>query len=129
MAYKICFRISEAKTCGMPVVDVDGSYLVHKHQKLQQAGLNVAPLKLPSMPLTSWESIDDTNFKEATKNMPKLTSGAYTIVTCMQYIILTCMQEPYIPTWQKVSENLEEKVHLELCLGVMYTGDQDEWKN
>ena len=61
----------------MPVVDVDGSYLVRKHQRLQQAGVNVAQLKLPSVPLTSWESIDDRNFKEATRKMPKLTSGTY----------------------------------------------------
>lgn len=69
MVYKILnfSRIREAKTCGMPVVDVDGSYLICKYQKLQQAGINVAPLKLPSMPLTRWESVDDTNFKEATK--------------------------------------------------------------
>ena len=54
----------------MPVVYVDGSYLVHEHQKLQQAGVNVSPLKLPLVPLTSWESIDDKNFKEATREMP-----------------------------------------------------------
>lgn len=63
----------------MPVVDVDGSYLVRKHQKLQQSGINVAPLKKPSIPLTGWESINDTNFKESTTKMPKLTSGAHTI--------------------------------------------------
>lgn len=39
------------------------------------------------------------------------------------------MQEPYIPTWLKVSEDLEGKVHLEHSLGAMYTGLQDEWKN
>ena len=64
----------------MPVVDVDGSYLVRKHQRLQQAGVNVAPLKLPSVPLSSWESIDDKNFKDVTRKVPKLTSGAHTIV-------------------------------------------------
>ena len=64
----------------MPVVDVDGSYLIRKHQKLQQAGINVAPLKLPSVPLTSWDSINDKNFTEATRKVPKLTSGAHTIV-------------------------------------------------
>ena len=51
----------------MPVIDVDGSYLIRKHQKLQQAGINVAPLKLPSVPLTSWDSINDKNFTEATR--------------------------------------------------------------
>ena len=39
-------------------VPVDGSYLVRKHQKLQQVGINVAPLKLPSMPLASWKPIN-----------------------------------------------------------------------
>ena len=54
---------SEKPKSGIPVIDVDGSYLVSKHQKLGKC----SPLTLPSPPLTSWESIDDANFKEAAK--------------------------------------------------------------
>ena len=64
------------------MVDVDGSYLAvckHHHYKAKPnlSIANVVPLKLPSVPLISWESIDGRNLKEATRKILKLTSGTF----------------------------------------------------
>ena len=59
----------------MKVIDVDGSYLARKHQKLQVDGVNVAPLDIPPVPPSGWDALSETNFKEARGKMPKMTSG------------------------------------------------------
>ena len=43
-------RIREAKKEGVPVIDVDGSYLARKIQKPQDSGVNTAPFDLSSIP-------------------------------------------------------------------------------
>ena len=55
----------------MKVIDVDGSYLVRKHQQLQVDGVNVAPLGIPPVPPSGWDALSETNFKEAIGKMPK----------------------------------------------------------
>ena len=44
-------RIRKAKKEGMPIIDVDGSYLTRKIEKLKDSGMNTDPLKLPSITL------------------------------------------------------------------------------
>lgn len=46
-----------ARSNGMKVVDVDGTYLEKKRKRLLEAGLNVAPLPLPSLPVHGWHTL------------------------------------------------------------------------
>ena len=68
-------RIHQAVSEGAKVVDIDGSYLYKKHQHLAATGVNVAPLALPSPPLSGWESVTETNVKMLANNVPRVTSG------------------------------------------------------
>ena len=43
-------RIRQAVSEGAKVVDIDGSYLYKKHQRLAATGVNVAPLALSFNP-------------------------------------------------------------------------------
>ena len=61
----------------MEVVDVDGSYLYRKHKVVADAGMRVAPLPLPSPPLSGWESVSQENVAEIAKKVPHVTSGWY----------------------------------------------------
>ena len=60
------------------VVDVDGSYLVRKHEQLRQAGVNVAPLGPPSLPLSGWITItiNKANCKDKSQKIPRVLPGA-----------------------------------------------------
>ena len=68
-------RIRQAVEEKAKVVDVDGSYLYRKHQRLEAAGVNVAPLETPSPPLTGWESVSEDNVKVLADNIPRVTAG------------------------------------------------------
>ena len=59
----------------LPIIDVDGSYLHRKEQKLNLQGFKTLPLSLPVLPLTGWETYTADNYKE--KNIPKVTPGLY----------------------------------------------------
>ena len=58
----------------LPIIDVDGSYLYRKEQKLNSQGVKTLPLSLPGLPLTGWETFTADNYKE---NIPKVTPGLY----------------------------------------------------
>lgn len=60
------FRIREAKNEGL---DVDGSY-VH-----QQMGIAASDPDPPTLPLTGWEQVLETNYKEMAEKVPKVTHG------------------------------------------------------
>ena len=51
-------RVRDAIKDKVSVIDVDGSYLVRKHEQLHQAGVKVAPLGPPSLPLSGWITIN-----------------------------------------------------------------------
>ena len=64
----------------LPIVDVNGSYLHRKEQKLNSQGLKTSPLSLPGLPLTGrWEIVTADNYKE--KNVPNVTPGLYACTT------------------------------------------------
>ena len=63
-------RIREAKKEGVPVIDVDGSYLARKIQKLQDSGVNTAPLDLPSIPPAGWEVVSADNYQDFVDKIP-----------------------------------------------------------
>lgn len=76
--YYVC-RIRSAKTEGVSVVDVDGTYLERKRQSLLSANVNVAPLPIPNFPLHGWESIDGSNVDVIAKQLPcVLPTSLYT---------------------------------------------------
>ena len=70
----IC-RIREARLSGDKVVDVDGSYLWRKYQRVSESGANVVPVGVPSPPLTGWQSVTEANHKEYADKIPQVTAG------------------------------------------------------
>ena len=75
------YRVREAIKGKMAVVDVDGSYLVRKHEQLRQAGVNVAPLGPPSLPLSGWITINEANYKDESQKIPRMLPGTSTSPT------------------------------------------------
>ena len=65
---------------GAKVIDVDGTYLYKKHQRLALKDANVAPLTLPIPPLCGWESVTESNVKALAKKVPRVTSGTYDLL-------------------------------------------------
>ena len=68
-------RIREVKKQDLKVIDVDGSYLARKRQKLQDSGIATAPLDLPSVPPSGWESVSTINYKTFADKIPRMTPG------------------------------------------------------
>ena len=57
----------------MDIVDVDGSYLYRKEQRLISQGVSTLPLPIPAVPLRGWEVVSADNYRA--KNVPKVMSG------------------------------------------------------
>ena len=73
------FRVRLAKSEKVPVVDVDGTYLEKKCQKLLSSNIAVAPLLTPSFPLHGWTEVNDDNAQSITTDMPAVSpSTLYT---------------------------------------------------
>ena len=68
-------RIHKAVRDKANIVDVDGSYLCRKQKQPVDSGLTVAPLPLPSPPLSGWESVSQDNVAVIAKKVPHVTSG------------------------------------------------------
>ena len=65
----ISLRVRELTKQGAKVVDVDGSYLWQKQQRLKDSGENVG------LPPSGWITINETNYKEFAQDLPTVTSG------------------------------------------------------
>ena len=52
-------------------------YLYRNHKVVADAGMRVAPLPLPSPPLSGWESVSQEIVAEVAKKVPHVTSGWY----------------------------------------------------
>ena len=59
------------------MIDVDGSYLYRKRERLIADGIPVAPLGLPNVPLCGWKSVNKGNYKEIATKIPCVTSGLF----------------------------------------------------
>ena len=74
----VCFpdvcRVREAVQANLPVIDVDGSYLYRKQQRLG-SGSHCMPSPIPSLPLTGWESVSAENAREMSVKIPCVTQG------------------------------------------------------
>ena len=60
------------------MIDVDGSYLYRKQQLLtSKAGsINIA---IPDMPLSGWEVVEESNYKDVSKQIPVVTHSESTL--------------------------------------------------
>ncbi len=102
----LSYRIHQAMSEGAEVVDVDGSFLYKKHQRLTATGVSVAPLDLPSQPLSGWESVTEANVKTLAKSVPKVTSGNIPCL-CMYRHVSTFLVRLlyrfglYLPCWSR----------------------------
>ena len=62
-------RVRKAKADRVEVIDVDGTYLERKRQKLLSANINVAPLPHPAFPLHGWTTVEESNSKDIAKQL------------------------------------------------------------
>lgn len=92
------YRVREAIKGKVAVVDVDGSYLVRKHEQLRQAGVNVAPLGPPSLPLSGWITINEANYKDESQKIPRMLPGTSTSPATPASLSLSLSQScsPYV---------------------------------
>ena len=68
-------RIRDAMKQGAKVVDIDGSYLAQKHEKLRLSGMQLAPLGMPPPPPTGWVTVDTSNYQDLAKKIPRMSPG------------------------------------------------------
>ncbi len=101
----LSYRINQDESESAEVVDVDGSFLYKKHQRLTATGVSVAPLD-PSQPLSGWESVTEANVKTLAKSVPKVTSGNIPCL-CMYrhvstfHVRLLYRFGLYLPCWSR----------------------------
>ena len=69
---------------------MDGSYLVRKHEQLCQAGVNVAPLGPPSLPLSGWITINEANYKYESQKIPRVLPGTPTSLSLCMCACIYC---------------------------------------
>ena len=94
-------RFRLAREEGVAVVDVDGSYLTQKLDKLKQSGLKIipSPLEFPSPPLSGWKivSADICEDIATMQNATSYTWYVYISFNIVQlYYILYCRDVVYI---------------------------------
>jgi len=65
----------------VPLVDLGGSYLYRKHQKLVEADETVAPLACPSTPLTGWKAVNTTSVATVGPLIPIVTNQIFPFTT------------------------------------------------
>ena len=83
-----CARtIRDAIKNKVSVIDVDGSYLVRKHEQLhaRQAAVNVPPLGPPPLPLSGWITINEANYKDESPKIPRVLPGMSTSISIYPY--------------------------------------------
>ena len=74
--YIICHpRVRQCKADKAPVIDVDGTYLERKRQRLLSSNLPVVLLPCPAFPLRGWQIVQENNAKEIAKDMPSVSQS------------------------------------------------------
>ena len=56
-------------------MDIDGTYLERKRQKLLSLNVPVEPLPCPAFPLCGWQTVQKENAKEVAKDMPSVSQS------------------------------------------------------
>ena len=77
--FSFLFRVRQAKRDGAQVVDVDGSYLYRKKLSSPSSSFDPADTALPSIPLTGWDPVDESNHSEMAKKIPHVTHGKFKV--------------------------------------------------
>ena len=72
--------MKEVEKEGLPIVDVDGSYLYRKYEVLADAGENVSLSCLPPPPISGWTLVSETNYQSIAPSIPLVTQG----IVCIQ---------------------------------------------
>lgn len=57
------------------MIDVDGSYLFRKERQLSLSTSDDTDTALPTIPLSGWEPIDDSNYQDMGKKIPLVCHG------------------------------------------------------
>ena len=60
---------------GVPVVDVDGSFLYKKYKLLCESGMQVSLPSLPSPPVSGWTVMTGENYQSLAVSIPCVTRG------------------------------------------------------
>ena len=68
----LIIRVRSAANEGLKVIDVDGSYLPHKHEQLMEAGVQVSTL-CPSP--GGWEAVTEDNHRDMAQKIPVVLPG------------------------------------------------------
>ena len=76
----------ETSESGIPVIDVDGSYLYRKKQLLDPNDAIDGGSPLPEPPLSGWESVTSQNVQEMSKKIPLVTPGLCNFIVCISMI-------------------------------------------
>ena len=71
----------KAKFENAAVIDVDGTYLEHKRQKLLDSHVAVAPLQRPTHPPCGWQTVSDGTWESLAQQMPCVLPT--TLYTCL----------------------------------------------
>ena len=66
------YRIHGAIAANLPVIDVDGVYI---YRKLQDSGIDIASMPLPSLSLNGCESGSADNVTEMSTKISRVISG------------------------------------------------------
>ena len=72
-------RVRKADDEGVPVVDVDGSYLYRKYKLLCDAGENVSLPPAPPPPISGWTTMTSENHLTLASSLPPVTHGMYSL--------------------------------------------------
>ena len=63
----------KAKADQVGVIDVDGTYLERKRQRLLSSNVNVGPLPYPAFPLHGWQTVEESNAKNMANQLPSVS--------------------------------------------------------
>ena len=122
--------VNQGSKEGVPVIDVDGSYLARKVQKLQDSGVNTAPLEPPSNSPAGWEVVSADNYKDFADKIPQMMPGTFTkhaVATSVIYKLNYIFTSPFrycihIPSTYVGRHSDNERA----CQGGTLTGHQEE---
>ena len=68
-------RVKQAEEEATAVVDVDGSYLYHKYQRLVESGKDVTQPDHPRSPPSGWKVVNERTYKDIAPSIPLVTTG------------------------------------------------------
>ena len=68
-------RVKQAEEEATAVVDVDGSYLYRKYQRLVEYGKDATQPDHPRSPPSGWKVVNERTYKDIAPSIPLVTTG------------------------------------------------------